>query len=257
MSEHHILRSGIGLLCAGLFLMGCSSEKRLGESRVEHRRYNAGWHVNVPNQGPAARPIPPAVTASMEDVTFDSDKGPTVPKVDWSGFRTRMIHTNTTLPERANAGQHATFTRKDPPGTTWASRTKEESLIQDISIEAVTVLEGPAEGQGLPDAVYGRHPLAVPGFILSLGWLFGFIGALALEGLGTFNTAYPLALGFIASVAGYLVSRKSYRMSRSHPEQYPRGGLSRVARWLSVAFLAPIALYLVLIILFVFILGGW
>ena len=257
MSEHHTLRSGIGLLCAGLFLMGCSSEKRLGESRVEHRRYNAGWYVNVPNQGPTATSSPSEVTASMEEVIFDSDKGPTAPKVDWSGFRTGMVRPTATSPQRANSGQHATVTRKDPPGTTWASRMEEESLILGSSIEAVPVLEGPAEGQELPEAVYGRHPGAVPGFILSLGWLFGFIGALALEGLGMFNTAFPLALGFIASVAGYLVSRKSYRMSKSHPEQYPRGGLSRVARWLSVAFLAPIALYLVLIILFVFILGGW
>ena len=256
MSNHHILRRGIGLLSAGLFLMGCSSGKRLGESSVEHRRYRAGWHVNIPEQGSRLMERHPEVTASMVDGVIPMDFDAAALVLDWEGSHTPMHRPREGTREWTLPRQSSASISSDAPGTTWASRLSQDAHLLGRVGEAGKSGTASPEEQDLPEAIYGRHPGAVPGFILSLGWLFGFIGALALESLGMFNSAFPLALGFIASAAGYFISRKSYRMSKSHPEQYPRGGLSRVARWLSLAFLAPIALYIVLIIL-VILIGGW
>ena len=66
----------------------------------------------------------------------------------------------------------------------------------------------------------------------------------------------PIALGALASIVGYILSRKAYRLSLEHPELYPRYRLSRAARFVSFGFLAPIALYVAIVLLLVLLLGG-
>ena len=61
--------------------------------------------------------------------------------------------------------------------------------------------------------------------------------------------------GLIASIAGFILSRKAYRASLEHPDLYPRYRLSKAGRILSFAPLAPIALYVGIVLLVVLVLG--
>ena len=108
----------------------------------------------------------------------------------------------------------------------------------------------------LPEPIIGRHPDAVPGFLLSLGWFYGAVGATALEYLLIPAVGFALFLGLVMSAIGYRISRRAYRTARSHPERYPRNGLPRAARWVAGAPLLAVGLWLALVFLFV-VLSGW
>ena len=112
------------------------------------------------------------------------------------------------------------------------------------------------ETEALPKPVDGYHPNAVPGFILSLGWAVGIIGEFAVQYLQMPLSGVAIAMGILASIAGYVLSRKAYRASLAHPELYPRYRLPRAARFVSIGFLAPIALYVALVLLFFLFVGG-
>ena len=66
----------------------------------------------------------------------------------------------------------------------------------------------------------------------------------------------PHRLGVLASIIGYILSRRAYRLSLEHPDRYPRYRLSRAARFVSFGFLAPIALYVAIVLLVLLLLGG-
>lgn len=102
----------------------------------------------------------------------------------------------------------------------------------------------------LPEPVAGRHPDAVPGFILSMGWFLGSIGTTVLESLGVPSPGFALGLGLLASLIGYFLSRKAYRMSKEHPERYPRKGLAGAGRWLAAGPLLGLLAYLAVVIVF-------
>lgn len=113
------------------------------------------------------------------------------------------------------------------------------------------------ETEALPEPINGYHPNAVPGFILSMGWAMGIIGELAVQYLQMPFTGVAIALGILASIAGYALSRKAYRASLAHPELYPRYRLPRAARFVSIGFLAPIVLYVGLVLLIFLFVGGF
>lgn len=113
------------------------------------------------------------------------------------------------------------------------------------------------ETEALPEPIDGYHPNAVPGFILSLGWALGIVGELAVQYLQMPLSGVAIALGVLASIAGYVLSRKAYRASLAHPELYPRYRLPRAARFVSIGFLAPIVLYVGLVLLVFLFVGGF
>lgn len=113
------------------------------------------------------------------------------------------------------------------------------------------------ETEALPEPIDGYHPNAVPGFILSLGWALGIVGELAVQYLQMPLSGVAIALGILASIAGYALSRKAYRASLAHPELYPRYRLPRAARFVSIGFLAPIVLYVGLVLLVLLFVGGF
>ena len=113
------------------------------------------------------------------------------------------------------------------------------------------------ETEALPEPIDGYHPKAVPGFILSLGWALGIVGELAVQYLQMPLSGVAIALGILASIAGYALSRKAYRASLAHPELYPRYRLPRAARFVSIGFLAPIVLYVGLVLLVLLFVGGF
>lgn len=233
-----------------LLLTGCTSGKRLGEAKVEHRRYGHGWHVNVPNG-----------VRNGADVQHGDVSNPSV------GFRLEAEREGATVSGDWE-GVHADIADIDPavlPSTRLrplltASQGHAEEVHEGQTLEwnaledshrtpASASKEGLESDGSLPEAIGGRHPDAVPGFILSLGWFFGLIGANVLDYLQSGSPGIALALGFVASGIGYFTSRNSHRMSTKHPDLYPRGGLSKAARWVAAAFLAPLLLYVVLIII--------
>jgi len=131
------------------------------------------------------------------------------------------------------------------------------------SIEVLPVSEVPngtraflLSSEELPDPVAGRHPNAVPGFILSLGWALGIIGEAVVNYLGMPISGFPIALGIAASIAGYILSRKAYNVSLEHPELYPRYRLARAARFVSFSFLAPVLLYVGIVLIVLLAIGG-
>ena len=55
----------------------------------------------------------------------------------------------------------------------------------------------------------------------------------------------------LASIAGYFVSRRAYRASLEHPELYPRYRLSKAGRIVSFAPLAPVVVYIGIVLMLV------
>ena len=219
-----------------LFLCGCASEKRLGESFIESRRYSRGWHVNVQHDAPrpaagldkaasveplATRPITPAEVAPPTQVKW------TVPPTE----------------EEARSSREAevAFPLKPRQGPL-------PSAVTSPSVLRTTEV--------LPEPIKGRHPASVPGFLLALGWFFGLIGEAAVSYLGMPISGVPFLAGFLASIAGYFVSRRAYRASLEHPELYPRYRLSRAGRIVSFAPLAPVVVYIGIVLILVLLLGG-
>ena len=228
-------------LMGSILLLGCSAEKRLGESRIEARRYARGFHVQH----------------------HRSHHAPFQHKVE-----TRSLG-----PERAASATHdveVMASHWDAPELTLASLHSGEGEARISSLSPLrrlprrTRFEVPQskqpvllETEALPEPIDGYHPNAVPGFILSLGWALGIIGEFAVQYLQMPLSGVAIALGILTSIAGYVLSRKAYRASLAHPELYPRYRLPRAARFVSIGFLAPIALYVALALLIVLIVGGF
>ena len=246
MSPFFFAPNRLLLLCACAFMaQGCSTGKRWGEARIEHRRYSKGWHVNVPHESKIGRT--PSHANRAEEVSPElsaSTKGDDLIEMDVqqvSEWERPLIEQAASL--RSMEEEGSAFRKEVKPGDTSAEEQEPVARVAS-TVEA-----------DLPEPIMGRHPDAVPGFLLSLGWLYGAIGATALEYLLIPAVGFALFLGWVMSVIGYRMSRRAYRTARSHPERYPRNGLSRAARWVAGAPLLAVGLWLALVFLFVFLSG--
>ena len=230
------------LFLSAVFLIGCATEQRLGESRIQSRRYAKGVYVQHhrdvrqqpsdmavsefaggENDTPASSvsEFEPAETVDM--LNIESVKQPGLSGPAWSdNFRTGLV----------------------------SMRPKSPNEIPQLARPVLV------SSEELPSPIVGRHPNAVPGFILSLGWALGIIGEIAVDLLDMRISGFPVLLGLAASILGYVVSRRAYRASLDHPELYPRFGLARAARFVAIGFLAPIALYMALVLIVIIALGG-
>ena len=252
-----------------LLSSGCSTNKRLGESRIEARRYSKGWHVN--SAGPTSRAVKPHaavpreepavsvhssvlakegsdVLADADDVFFFEDHGASpAPGSSW-------------LEAGVDEGEGYFFGDRHPheqdaplspgpfPEDGWGSFDPVDASEPRTS--------------GLPEPVAGRHPDAVLGFVLSLGWLMGLLASTALEMLGANSPSSAFGVGLLLSLAGYFLSRSAYRTSRANPERYPRSGLSASARWVAgfpvvLGLIYLVVVVIVYIMILGFLLGSW
>lgn len=227
-------------LLSAILLFGCATEQRLGESRIQSRRYSKGFHVQqhrdvkVPPQGLADAAIE-ATLPAVQNEPSKTDRFLMESVMDWVGTLER---TGLSAPSLLEAKRVAFLEPRMPKGIDHRTR-----------IELLATEE-------LPAPIAGRHPESVPGFVLSLGWALGLVGEAAVSYLEMPFSGVPIALGALASIVGYILSRKAYRLSLEHPELYPRYRLSRAARFVSFGFLAPIALYVAIVLLLVLLLGG-
>lgn len=236
-------------LIAVVLLVGCSAEQRLGESQVQKRRYSKGYHVQHHR-------VPKAQQnggASEVSVAPEIQEG-TVPPM---GFGHDQL-TAVWLPDE-KAGMSNSPDRVEVTSAQTAAEREAAQVHQEPREKKPSAMHGPvyAVSETLPDPVDGRHPSSVPGFILSLGWALGIAGEGAVQYLGIPLAGVPIALGLVATIFGYFLSRKAFRKSLEHPELYPRFKLSRAARWVALALFAPVALYLALVVLILIVLGGW
>ena len=219
-----------------LFLCGCASEKRLGESFIESRRYSRGWHVNVQHNAP--RPVTDfekaevAEALATQPVTTAEVAPPT--QVKW---------TAPPMEQEARSSREAEV----------AFPLKRRHITLPSAVTSPSVLR---TTEVLPEPIEGRHPASVPGFLLALGWCFGLIGEAAVSYLGMPISGVPFLAGLLASIAGYFVSRRAYRASLEHPELYPRYRLSKAGRIVSFAPLAPVVVYIGIVLILVLLLGG-
>ena len=227
-------------LLSAVFLFGCATEQRLGESRIQTRRYSNGFHiqhhrdVKVTRSGLAAAAVE-AQEQSVQPEPWTIDRFVMESAMDLVETWERTGLSAPSIPE---AKRMALLEPRMPKG--FNHRTRIELLATEE----------------LPEPIAGRHPESVPGFILSLGWALGLVGEAAVSYLEMPFSGVPIALGAVASIVGYILSRKAYRLSLKHPELYPRYRLSRAARFVSFGFLAPIALYVAIVLLLVLLLGG-
>lgn len=245
------MRTLLFSLLGSILFLGCTAEKRLGESRIEARRYARGVHVqhhrshhpHAPkeDEGHRSRWEPPVVqpteAQAMESLPESISESPV--------FAATGHESNTT-------GQPAdTRLRTHAPS---AMRAMARRSGMEVPQPKQPVL---LETEALPEPINGYHPNAVPGFLLSMGWALGIIGELAVQYLQMPLSGVAIALGILASIAGYALSRKAYRASLAHPELYPRYRLPRAARFVSIGFLAPIVLYVGLVLLIFLFVGGF
>ena len=229
-------------LLSAVLLFGCATEQRLGESRIQSRRYSKGFHVQHHRE---AKPAPQSNRGAMPaEATAAAQPQPESNGVTL--LETEAVMDVVKALERAGLAA---------PSFPEAGRVTfmEPRLPKGIDHETRVELLSSEE---LPEAVEGRHPESVPGFILSLGWAFGLIGEAAVTHLEMPVNGVPIALGVLASIIGYILSRRAYRLSLEHPDRYPRYRLSRAARFVSFGFLAPIALYVAIVLLVILLLGG-
>ena len=229
-------------LLSVVVLFGCAMEQRLGESRIQTRRYSKGFHVQH-HRGVKADPVSQMrasgapVEAPMASPSQTEAMATLTAELVMDVVRA-VEHTGLSAPSRPEGERVAFMEPRWPKGIDHGTR------VELLSSEE------------LPDPVDGRHPDSVPGFILSLGWALGLVGESAVQHLQMPVSGVPLALGALASIIGYILSRKAYRLSLEHPDRYPRYRLSRAARFVSFGFLAPIALYVAVVLLVVLLLGG-
>ena len=237
-------------LIAAVLLVGCSSEQRLGESQVQKRRYSKGFHVQH-HRGQKAQQNAGASEASVAPEIQEGTVSP-------MGFGHDQL-TAVWLPDEkagmSNSPDRVEVTSAQIVAEGEAAQVHQESREKEPSFP----MHGPvyAVSETLPDPVDGRHPSSVPGFILSLGWALGIAGEGAVQYLGIPLAGVPIALGLVATIFGYFLSRKAFRKSLEHPELYPRFKLSRAARWVALALFAPVAVYLAWVVLILIVLGGW
>ena len=232
----------LALLLSAVVLSSCATEQRLGESRIQSRRYAKGVYVqhhrDVRQQQASEVTIAPAGREKGTPLSFTTELEP----AEIEGVLMIESAEKTGL-----------------AGPTWPTNSRaglvsmKPKLIGEIPQLTRPVLVSSEE---LPPPITGRHPNAIPGFILSLGWALGIIGEVAVNQLDMPISGFPVLLGLVASVIGYLVSRRVYRASLEHPELYPRFGLARAARFVAIGFMAPIALYIALALIVIIALGG-
>ena len=232
----------LALFLSAVVLIGCATEQRLGESRIQSRRYAKGVYVQH------HRDVRQQQASEVTFAPTGGEKGTTVsPVVE---FEPAQISDILTIESAERTGLS---------GPAWPSnsRTGLASMRPKSAIE-IPQLAQPVlvSSEELPSPIVGRHPNAVPGFILSLGWVLGIIGEIAVDLLDMRISGFPVLLGLAASILGYVVSRRAYRASLDHPELYPRFGLARAARFVAIGFLAPIALYMALVLIVIIALGG-
>ena len=236
---------------------GCTSGKRLGESRVEARRFSKGYHVNTSGNAGA---LAGAVHAHHAGRLVSSEVGAenawavTTDEVvladAGAGVKEHPELWKLTMTESSvdrNAGESHGF---------WATEASAGSVMphlnmrEDISVGQPSrfVVPDHRSAGALPEAVAGRHPDAILGFVLSLGWVAGGIAAQVLGSLGVSNPAGALTLGFLMTVVGYFLSVRIHRISKAHPELYPRSGMSAAARWIAAFLILLPLLYLTVIV---------
>lgn len=238
---------------------GCANSHRLGESRVESRRYSRGWHVNVPN----------LMGRDTKTVAAEESASPPTLEKPHRSAATRTLSTSTATTDDLNitAGIQDVF-EGNSVSDVWAGYDRPHSsdpnaaplhgnesmassddshLRRMEAMQMVPPSPVPLE-EGLPEPELGRHPLAVPGFVLSLGWILGLAGAIALDYLGVSAPGLAFLLGLILSGFGYFESRKALRASRENPDLYPRSGLAKAGRWIALVPFGAMALYIILIL---------
>ena len=254
------MNSRVLLWMSVLLCFGCTQEKRLGESFIEHRRYRHGWHVQLrqdvhQNESAPARaamqPRAESVLPTRQEGLIPAESSPHVGR--FAAMEGKAVTaTSTASPDGhyQGAAQGA------------ARRAAEKAAVRLVPRPAAPLIGGTPlphilkESVSLPDPIDGRHPASVPGFILSLGWLLGILGEVAVDYLQMPLSGVSIVVGFVATMAGYFISRKAYRASLAHPDLYPRYRLSKVGRILSFAPLAPVLLYAGIVVLLVLLLGG-
>ncbi|MGB0510806.1 MAG: hypothetical protein ACPGGB_07770 [Flavobacteriales bacterium] len=245
------MRTLLFSLLGSILLMGCAAEKRLGESRIEARRYSKGVHVQH------HRSHHPSPTKKDEGHRSRWERPvimPTEPQaIEFP------VESRSELSVSAVTGHHP-----DTPGQPADTRLRAHAPSSMRAMARRTQGQVPQpkqpvllETEALPEPINGYHPNAVPGFILSMGWALGIIGELAIQYLQMPLSGVAIALGILASIAGYALSRRAYRASLAHPELYPRYRLPRAARFVSIGFLAPIVLYVGLVLLIFLFVGGF
>ncbi|MBL6646046.1 MAG: hypothetical protein ISP55_06310 [Flavobacteriales bacterium] len=260
-----MIRSGAALFgfCACLLVIlssGCSSNKRLGESRVEARRYSKGWHVN--NAGPSSRDLKQHQAVPLEEPTVPApasvlveggsdvlaaaeDMALTENQSMWSSPASSVFETG-------EDDGHGFFT-EDGPLQAHSASPSSLALPDEVGRLFAPFNGSEPEMTGRPEPVAGRHPDAVLGFIMSLGWLMGLIASTVLDGLGVSNPGSAFGLGLLLSLAGYFLSRSAFRASKANPERYPRSGLSSSARWVA-GFPVLLALVYLVVVVVVYVL---
>ena len=246
------MNSRVLLWMSVLLCFGCTQEKRLGESFIEHRRYRHGWHVQLrqdvhQNESAPARaamqPRAESVLPTRQEGLIPAESSPHVGRFAAMEGKAVIAHSTSSPDGRhPEAADKATVRLVPRP----AAPLTESLPLPHILKESVS----------LPDPINGRHPASVPGFILSLGWLLGILGEVAVDYLQMPLSGVSIVVGFVATMAGYFISRKAYRASLAHPDLYPRYRLSKVGRILSFAPLAPVLLYVGIVVLLVLLLGG-
>ena len=238
------------MMLLGLVLLaGCASEKRMGESRIQARRHTKGIHIQHHREPVSLQSR--FVRAEEERVTSSPD----APMVALSTPEDQALASEDWPVQTERRGFSVLPVEQKTPQQLEVRKAKlKPRPSSDVSTGTSTIVR--AQFETLPDPVDGRHPNAVPGFVLSLGWLLGIVAEGAITYLQIPLSGLAFALGFAASIVGYFLSRKSFRMSREHPELYPRFKLSRAARWVSAAVFAPVALYAALLVILLLLLGG-
>lgn len=238
------MRLPLSLLLALLILGGCASEKRLGEAKFQPRRHSRGVYVQQHAAFKTEKGDMPASSVhAPADLRSATDEGPE-PGV-WTALDGEAVHTEVAV---------VSLRRPDPPAL--AGSIGAEGRPRPLARRPVHSVP-PAgrstvhllEGEGVPPPIDGFHPNAVPGFVLSLGWIIGGVAAIALS-----TAAAPLAglaffVGCLASILGHFVSKRAFRMSRKHPELYPRFKLPRAARILSLLWLYAALVYIAVVLL--------
>ena len=232
-----------------LFLFGCATEQRLGEGQVQKRRYTKGYHVqhhrnHVDGKANAVDRTSRAALKALSTSDVPELK-PLTPVAELLLWPSEAVQKHGPILPESTDSEGALMGPAPTPGRVH---------IQDIPDARVNGL-ALAEDDVLPDPVFGRHPSSVPGFILSLGWALGLIGEAAIAYLAVPLAGVPIALGIVATVLGYFLSRKAFRTSLAHPDLYPRFKLSRAGRWVAAGPLLPVALYLAVVLVYLIILG--
>jgi hypothetical protein len=197
------MRNNLLFLFGSILLLGCAAEKRLGESRIEARRYSRGYHV----QQHRSHHQPP-------------------PKAD-KGRRSRlerpMVMPSESEAVALQSGSQVSAVAGHPadnPGQSADTRSHAHAPSAMRAMARRSRMEVPQpkrpvllETEALPEPIDGYHPNAVPGFILSLGWALGIVGELAVQYLQMPLSGVAIALGVLASIAGYVLSQSVSRIA--------------------------------------------